>query len=61
MESNFFLKGKRETTTDRSHLMLKVLYIIVTPRHVESRKKSCVSALILWFQQLLVHWMPRNV
>lgn len=31
MESNFLLKGKRETTTDSSHLMLKVLCVTVTP------------------------------
>lgn len=61
MESIFFLKGRRETTTDRSYLMLKVLCITVTPRHVESRKKSRVSALILWFQRFLVYWKPRNV
>lgn len=52
MNAKFFLIGMRETTADRHHLMLKALYITVTPRHVESSKKSSVSSLILWFQWL---------
>lgn len=61
MASNFILKGRRETTRDRSYLMLKVLCITVTPRHLETRKKGSVSSSILWFQRLSVYWMPRNV
>jgi len=52
MNSKFFLTGMRETSVDRHHLTLKAPYITVTPRHVETSKKSSVSALVLWCRWL---------